>query len=195
MGNLTRWVPRPVTGTAVVHLAYGLSAPSMARTLGEVARGGVAGAVRGDPERAPWLWYTLTGVATLGLGEVARWGVRETGRVPARPGGWLLAVAVPLTVAMPGKTGPLRRRPALELRPADALALGYRLRHLDEIEQLLDAPAFGVLAQLLPQLLVQPPAVLLVAEGARVAPLARDSMMSGIRSRTSLSWRITRTGS
>ena len=105
MNDLTKWVPRLITGTAVVHLAYGLVVPNMTKPLRGIARDGVVATVDGHPERESWLWFMLTGVSWLGLGELARWSARETGRLPARLGGWLLAVAVPLTVASPASGG------------------------------------------------------------------------------------------
>lgn len=47
----------------------------------------------------------LSGVALLALAELARWGVRETGRIPSRLGAWLLARAAPLIVTMPASGG------------------------------------------------------------------------------------------
>ena len=105
MGNPTRWVPRLITGTAIIHLAYGLVVPNMAKPLRGIAGDGVVATVDGHPERESWLWFMLTGVSLLGLGELAPWTARETGRLPARLGGWLLAIAVPLTVASPASGG------------------------------------------------------------------------------------------
>ena len=105
MNDLAKWVPRLITGTAVVHLAYGLVVPSMARALGGIAGDRFVDSVRGHPDRESWLWFMLTGVSWLGLGELARWTVRETGRLPASLGGWLLAIAAPLTVADPASGG------------------------------------------------------------------------------------------
>ncbi len=105
MSNLTKWVPRLITGTAIIHLAYGLLVPSMVKSLGEIASDGFVNTVEGHPERESWLWFMLSGVGWLALGELARWTVRETGRIPARLGGWLLATAVPLIVAMPVSGG------------------------------------------------------------------------------------------
>ncbi len=105
MTNLTKWVPRLITGTAIIHLAFGVVVPSMATSLGEIAGDGFVATVAGHPERESWLWFMLTGVSLLGLGELARWSVRETGRLPSSLGGWLLAIAVPLTVADPASGG------------------------------------------------------------------------------------------
>jgi hypothetical protein len=105
MNTLTRWVPRLITGTAIIHLTYGVVVPTMTRALGEIANAGFVASVGGYPEREAWLWFMLTGVSWLGLGELARWSLRETGRLPASLGAWLLAVAVPLTIAEPASGG------------------------------------------------------------------------------------------
>jgi hypothetical protein len=101
MNELAKWVPRLITGTAIVHLAYGLVVPKMATSFGEIAGDGFVATVGGHPERGSWLWFMLTGGSWLGLGELARWTVRETDRLLASLGGWLLAIAAPLTVADP----------------------------------------------------------------------------------------------
>ena len=105
MKTLTKWVPRLITGTAIVHLAYGVVVPSMTQALAEIAGAGFVASVAGHPERESWLWFMLTGVSWLGLGELARWSLRETGRLPASLGAWLLAVAVPMTLADPASGG------------------------------------------------------------------------------------------
>ena len=43
----------------------------------------------------------MTGIALVALGELARWMVRETGRIPARLGAWLLGMGVTGVVFMP----------------------------------------------------------------------------------------------
>jgi hypothetical protein len=105
MRNLATWVPRLIAATGIVHLAYGLVVPSMGKASGEIVRAGVVNAVEGHPRRESWFWFMLSGVALLALGELARWGVRETGRVPARLGGWLLGIAAALIATMPTSGG------------------------------------------------------------------------------------------
>ena len=51
MGNPTRWVPRLITGTAIIHLAYGLVVPNMAKPLRGIGGDGVVATVDGHPER------------------------------------------------------------------------------------------------------------------------------------------------
>ena len=66
---------------------------------------GSSDSTSGDAERESALWFHLTGLAWLALGELARWTVRETGRLPARLGGWLLGTGMALTVFMPASGG------------------------------------------------------------------------------------------
>lgn len=105
MSSLTKWVPRLITGTAIVHLAYGVVVPSMAESLKGIASDGFVASVGGHPDRESWLWFMLTGVSWLGLGEFTRWSVRETGQLPVSLGVGLLAVAVPMTVVEPASGG------------------------------------------------------------------------------------------
>lgn len=124
MPALTKWVPRGIIGIAVVHLGYGLVVPNMAKALGEIVDDGIVNTVDGHPARESWSWFMLTGLTWLGVGEMARRTVRETGQLPPHLGGWLLAVATPLTVLMPvsggwliAAVGALALRAARQERP------------------------------------------------------------------------------
>lgn len=101
MNAVTKATPWLIDGLAVVHLAYGLVDPGLTAALGSIVDGGIVNTVAGHPDRAWWMWDMATGVALLGLGEVARWTGRHTGRLPARLGGWLLAIALPMVVLEP----------------------------------------------------------------------------------------------
>ena len=72
VADLTKWVPRLITGMAVSHVAYGLLAPSVAKPLGGIITDGVVDAIGADAERESWLWFMLSGIGLLGLGELAR---------------------------------------------------------------------------------------------------------------------------
>ena len=102
MESLTRWVPRLIIGTAILHIAVGLL---VGTPFSEIADAGIIDSVGDDAERESALWFHLAGLAWLALGELARWTVRETGRIPARLGGWLLATGVTLTLFMPASGG------------------------------------------------------------------------------------------
>ncbi len=101
--SLSRWIPRLIAGTAVVHLAYGTIAGADA--LADMVSDGVVHSLKGDDERAMALWFLLTGVAWLGLAGLARSAVDQTGRLPKSVGATLLATGVPLTVVDPASGG------------------------------------------------------------------------------------------
>ena len=98
MNGSRRWLPRLIDGTAVVHIATGLQ---LWTPLSKIADAGVVDSIDPYPERQAAFWYSMTGVSLLGLGELARWTVRETGRLPARLGGWLVGMGVTGIVLMP----------------------------------------------------------------------------------------------
>lgn len=101
-GILSRLVPWIISGTAVLHIVVGLVLPN---PVGEMVGDGLVGSVGGDPKRAFTLWYVVAGLGLLALGELARWTVRETGRVPVRLGWWLIGISVPVIVLMPASGG------------------------------------------------------------------------------------------
>lgn len=102
MNSLTRWVPRLIIGTAILHIVFGLV---VGTPFSEISDAGIIDSVGDDAERESALWFHLAGLAWLALGELARWTVRETGRIPARLGGWLLGTGVTLTLFMPASGG------------------------------------------------------------------------------------------
>ncbi|MDQ3695955.1 MAG: DUF6463 family protein [Chloroflexota bacterium] len=105
MSTLTKWIPRLITGTAIIHLTYGLVVAGGFKSLQGIAGDRFVNTVEGHPERESWFWFMWSGVALLALGEHVRWTVRETGRLPVRLGAWLLALGVPLTVVIPASGG------------------------------------------------------------------------------------------
>ena len=123
-----RWVPRLIVGTAVVHVAAGLAFETPIR---EIADAGVVDSIDPYAERQAAFWYFMTGVSLLALGELARWTVRETGRVPARLGGWLIGIAATGIVFMPASgfwlvaaVGVIALHAAREREPGAAQAPG-----------------------------------------------------------------------
>ena len=98
MNGFARWAPRLLIGGAVFHIAVGLA---LWTPLAEIAEAGVIDSIDPYPERQYAFWYLMTGVAWLALGELARWTLHETGRVPARVGGWLIGIGVTGIVFMP----------------------------------------------------------------------------------------------
>lgn len=102
VGILSRLVPWMISGTAVLHIVVGFALPN---PVGEIVDEGLVGSVGSDPERAFTLWYVVAGLGLLALGELSRWAARETGRLPARLGWWLLGISVPVVVLMPASGG------------------------------------------------------------------------------------------
>ena len=97
MNGFARWAPRLLIAGAVFHIAVGLALSP----LDEIANAGVVDSIAGYAERESSFWYVMTGIALVALGELARWMVRETGRIPARLGAWLLGMGVTGIVFMP----------------------------------------------------------------------------------------------
>ena len=98
MNAFVRWAPKLLIGGAVFHIVVGLA---LLTPLDEIADAGVVDSIDGYAERESAFWYVMTGIALLALGELARWIVRETGRIPARVGAWLLGMGVTGIVLMP----------------------------------------------------------------------------------------------
>ena len=98
MNRSLRWLPRLIVGIAALHIALGLAFETPLR---DIADAGVVDTIDGYAERESAFWYLVAGVFLLALGELARWVVRETGRVPARLGYWLIGIGVAAIVLMP----------------------------------------------------------------------------------------------
>ena len=96
-----RWIPRVALAGAALHIAIGLAHP---RTR-ELVDAGLAGALDGDQGREAILWFLALGLAFAALGELARWSVRATGRLPTRLGEWLVGIGVLVVVVEPASGG------------------------------------------------------------------------------------------
>ena len=96
-----RWIPRAMLAGAALHLASGLADP---RTR-ELVDAGLAGALDGDPGREAILWLLALGLAFAALGELARWSVRATGRLPTRLGEWLVGIGALIVLVAPTSGG------------------------------------------------------------------------------------------
>jgi hypothetical protein len=96
-----RWIPRAMLAGAALHIAAGLADP---RTR-ELVDAGLVGALDGDPGREAILWLLALGLAFAALGEVARWSVRTTGRLPTRLGEWLVGIGVLIVLVAPTSGG------------------------------------------------------------------------------------------
>ncbi|MCN9243852.1 DUF6463 family protein [Streptomyces sp. RY43-2] len=100
---MTRLIPRLVIGLATVHFAVALITSS---TFGDVAREGFWNAVSGEPRREYEMWFFLAGFCLLALGTLSQRLVRDTGRLPAQLGWYLLAIGVPLQILCPVSGAP-----------------------------------------------------------------------------------------
>jgi hypothetical protein len=100
MNGLTRWVPRLIIVTAVLHFVWAFVQPN---AWDAIARDGFAATVV-DPdapgywEREASVWFLVSGASFLILGTLTRALVRATGRMPAQVGWFLMATGVPLCV-------------------------------------------------------------------------------------------------
>ncbi|MEU8892873.1 DUF6463 family protein [Streptomyces sp. NPDC048442] len=100
---MTRLIPRLVIGLAALHFAVALIASS---TFGDMARDGFWNAAPGIPQRGYEMWFFLAGFGLLALGTLSGRIVRDTGRLPAQLGWYLLAIGVPLQILHPVSGAP-----------------------------------------------------------------------------------------
>ncbi|MFJ8669848.1 DUF6463 family protein [Streptomyces sp. NPDC093600] len=101
--SLTRAIPLLVIALTAVHFAVFVVAST---TVGAVARDGFWNAVTGNPRREFEMWFFLAGFGLLALGTLSRRVVRDTGRLPAQLGWYLLATGVPLQILSPVSGAP-----------------------------------------------------------------------------------------
>ncbi|TDD67171.1 hypothetical protein E1262_19735 [Jiangella aurantiaca] len=100
MTALHRWIPRLITATAVLHVGLAFAQPH--DWSGLMADGFVGANV--DTGAASYalreasIWFMAAGLALFALASLARTAVRETGRLPAQLGWYLLAMGVPLSL-------------------------------------------------------------------------------------------------
>lgn len=97
-----RRIPELLVAIGVVHV---VATPFLQPGFEPLVSAGLFGAVADDPARESAVWYATTGLAAIGLGDVARTALRDTGRLPPRFGGWVLATGAVITAAMPASPG------------------------------------------------------------------------------------------
>lgn len=131
---MIRLVPRLVIGLAAVHFAVSLVASS---TFSDMARDGFWNAVPGNPQRGYEMWFFVAGFGLLALGTLSQRIARDTGRLPAQLGWYLLAIGVPLQILCPVSGAPglivlgvlaliAARRDGAGGEPADTSVDNYR---------------------------------------------------------------------
>ena len=91
--------------TGIIHTLVGLLA--YAAPLADIGRAGVFNAVGTHADRDAAVWFLLSGVLLITLGQLARWAQRQTGTLPAFVGWTLLGVAAAVAILMPASGWPL----------------------------------------------------------------------------------------
>ena len=100
--RVARRMPELLIGIGVVHVA---ATPFLQPGLRPLVSDGVLNAVGDDPSRESAVWFAVTGLACIGLGDVARTAVREDGELPRRFGAWVLATGAVISATMPVSPG------------------------------------------------------------------------------------------
>ncbi|MER7519104.1 DUF6463 family protein [Streptomyces sp. NPDC126499] len=100
---MLRWIPRLVIALAAAHFAVFVAAST---TFDDMAREGLWNTAPGEARRAYEMWFLLAGFGLLALGTLSRRIVRDTGRLPAQLGWYLLAIGIPLQVLYPVSGAP-----------------------------------------------------------------------------------------
>ncbi|GAA2389805.1 DUF6463 family protein [Nonomuraea africana] len=100
MNGLTRWVPRLIIATALLHFVWAFAQPN---SWAVIAREGFF-RTNVDTEAPDYfvheatIWFMASGVALLAIGTLAQHVARTTGRLPAQVGWYMLIIGVPLSV-------------------------------------------------------------------------------------------------
>jgi Family of unknown function (DUF6463) len=93
-----RLIPWLIDGMAALHVLAGLARVTV---LHDIAAAGVIDTVAGHDDRGAAVWFIAAGLGLLAMGELARWTVDRTGRLPARLGWWLIGISGSLTLLLP----------------------------------------------------------------------------------------------
>ena len=91
--------------TGIIHTLVGLLA--YAAPLADIGRAGVFNAVGSHADRDAAVWFLLSGVLLITLGQLSRWVQQQTGTLPAFLGWTLLGVAAAIAILMPVSGWPL----------------------------------------------------------------------------------------
>lgn len=98
MRDPTPLIPRLIAGAAVLHTPAGLADLVSWRAADAAPIWEALGAA---PEDEAVVWFLVAGLVLLASRALARWAEHETGRLPARPGWWLVGVSPPVVVVLP----------------------------------------------------------------------------------------------
>ncbi|WP_433273404.1 DUF6463 family protein [Actinosynnema sp. CS-041913] len=95
-----RWIPRLIVITAVLHFGWAFAQP---HAWSAIVGDGFFRAVADDSAPDFWareatIWFMLCGVALLALGTLTGKALRDTGKLPAQTGWYLLVMGIPLSV-------------------------------------------------------------------------------------------------
>ena len=123
--------------TGIIHTLLGLLA--YAAPLADIGRAGVVNAVGTHADRDAAVWFLLSGVLLITLGQLARWAQQRTGMLPAFLGWTLLGIAAAVAVLMPASGWPL-------VAAAGGLLLAAarrKLRHGTAVSSTLQTRAAG----------------------------------------------------
>jgi hypothetical protein len=100
VNTLTRWVPRLIIITALLHFVWAFVQPNAwAAIAGDGFWRTVVDTEAGDYfAREASVWFLVSGVTLLAMGTLARHVIRTTGRLPAQLGWYLVVIGIPLCV-------------------------------------------------------------------------------------------------
>ncbi len=91
--------------TGIIHSLVGLLV--YAAPLADIGRAGVFNAVGSHADRNAAVWFLLSGVLLITLGQLSRWAQQHTGMLPTFLGWTLLGVAAAIAILMPVSGWPL----------------------------------------------------------------------------------------
>ncbi len=102
---MTRFGVPLLIATGIIHTLVGLLA--YAAPLADIGRAGVFNAVGSHADRDAAVWFLLSGVLLITLGQLSRWAQQHTGTLPAFLGWTLLGVGAAVAILMPVSGWPL----------------------------------------------------------------------------------------
>lgn len=91
-----------LVGLGLVHL---LSAPVLQPGFRPLVADGFVSAVQGRADRESALWFVVSGVSLVALGDLGRSAFAQNGQLPRRYGTWVLAAGAVVTAGLPASPG------------------------------------------------------------------------------------------